>query len=150
MPTEQKACASISLPLAAYRPGPKYVAQLVETPPQFHDAPLRRRGMQAMVAYARIAGLVLLGIAVVGAAGWDWRFAPVSYHAGAGLFFLLVGFSRLGTATILQMVGGLGVLLALVNAVLLCEIHQVIENNCLGMTQFYVLTNQRLLFWSTC
>jgi hypothetical protein len=56
----------------------------------------------------------------------------------------------LGTATILQMVGGLGVLLALVNAVLLCEIHQVIESNCLGMTQFYVLTNQRLLFWSTC
>ena len=106
--------------------------------------------MQAMVAYARIAGLVLLGIAVVGAAGWDWGFAPVSYHAGAGLFFLLVRFSRLGTATILQLVGGLGELLALVNPVLLGEIHQVIENDCLGMTQFYVLTNQRLLFWSTC
>ena len=68
-----------------------------------------------MVAYARIAGFVLLGIAVVGAAGWDWGFASVSYHAGADLFFLLVGFSRLGTATVRQMVGGLGVLLALVN-----------------------------------
>jgi hypothetical protein len=71
--------------------------------------------MQGMVAYARIAGFVLLGIAVVGAAGWDWGFASVSCHAGADLFFLLVGFSRLGTATVRQMVGGLGVLLALVN-----------------------------------
>jgi len=28
-----------ALALAAYRPGPKYVAQLAEAPPQFHDAP---------------------------------------------------------------------------------------------------------------
>jgi hypothetical protein len=113
--TEEQASRRRALALVAYRSGPKYVAQLVEAPPQFHDAPLRRRGMQGMVAYARIAGVVLLGIAVVGAAGWDWGFAPVSYHAGAGRFFLLVGFSRLGTATVRQMVGGLGVLLALVN-----------------------------------
>jgi len=51
----------------------------------------------------------------LGSVGWSWGFVPVSYHGGVGLFFLLAGFSRLGTTTVRQMVGGLGVLLALVN-----------------------------------
>ncbi len=67
--------------------------------------------------YARVAGLVLLTLAVVGLSFWGWRMTASFFHAGVGLLFLYVGFARLDTTSVRQMVGGLGVLLVLVKAV---------------------------------
>jgi uncharacterized membrane protein len=71
--------------------------------------------MLGITAYVRIAGLVLLAIVAVGLGGWDWSAPSVFYHAVVGIFFLYVGFSRLGITTVRQIVGGLGVLLVLVS-----------------------------------
>jgi|SRR5829696_6930094 len=73
--------------------------------------------MPGITAYARIAGLALLVAAALGARDWGWGDASILYYAGAGLFFLLVGFSRLGSTSVREIVGGLGVLVALVNGV---------------------------------
>jgi hypothetical protein len=71
--------------------------------------------MLGIAAYVRIARLVLLAIAAVGLVSWDWSAASVFYHAGLGIFFLYVGFFRLGITSVRQMVGGLGVLMVLVS-----------------------------------
>jgi hypothetical protein len=73
--------------------------------------------MPGIASYARIAGVLLLATAAVGLVGWDWGAASASYHAGLGLFFLFVGFSRLEVTTLRQLVGGFGVLLVLVGGV---------------------------------
>jgi hypothetical protein len=61
-------------------------------------------------AYARIAGIALLVVAA-GLALFGEYPSAIYYHAGVGLFFLLVGFSRLEITYVRQMVGGFGVLL---------------------------------------
>ncbi len=67
--------------------------------------------------YARIAGAVLLALAVAGFSIWGWRLTANFYHAGVGLLFLYVGFWLRDHATIRQMVGGLGVLLVVVKTI---------------------------------
>jgi hypothetical protein len=61
-------------------------------------------------AYARIAGIALL-VAAAGLAHFGEYQSAIYYHAGVGLFFLLIGFSRLEITYVRQMVGGFGVLL---------------------------------------
>ncbi len=71
-----------------------------------------------ITAYARLAGIVLLIVAAAGLSLFGWDEASIYYHAGLGLFLLFAGFSsRLGTTAVRQLVGGLGVLLVLVNGV---------------------------------
>ncbi len=67
--------------------------------------------------YARVAGLVLLALAVIGLSFWGWRMTASFFHAGVGLLFFYVGFWLRDSTTIRQMVGGLGVLLVLVKAI---------------------------------
>jgi hypothetical protein len=67
--------------------------------------------MPEIAAYARIAGIVLPGVAAVGSTGWGWYAAWALYHMGWGILFLYVGFSRLEVATVRQIGGGMSVLL---------------------------------------
>lgn len=67
--------------------------------------------------YARIAGVVLLALAVAGFSFWGWRLTANFYHAGVGLLFIYVGFWLRDPTTIRQMVGGLGVLLVVVKTI---------------------------------
>ena len=67
--------------------------------------------MLRITAYARVAGIAFLVIAAAGLALLGWYQAEIYYHAAVGLFFLFVGFYRLGGTYVRQMVGGLGVLL---------------------------------------
>ncbi|MDP8946500.1 MAG: hypothetical protein M3N09_00135 [Actinomycetota bacterium] len=67
--------------------------------------------------YARLAGVVLLALAVVGFSSLGWRVTASFYHAGVGLLFLYVGFWLRDPTIVRQMVGGLGVLLVLVKAI---------------------------------
>jgi hypothetical protein len=67
--------------------------------------------MLGTTAYARLAGIAFLVVAAAGLALFGWDDASNHYLAGVGLFFLFVGSSRLGTTTVRQMVGSLGVLL---------------------------------------
>lgn len=71
--------------------------------------------MLGITAYARLAGVVLLVLAAAGLALFGWDDAAIYYHVGVGLFFLFFGSSRLGTTYVRQIIGGLGVLLVLVN-----------------------------------
>jgi hypothetical protein len=64
-----------------------------------------------ITAYARLAGIALLIIAGIGLALFNWYQSAIYYHAGVGLFFLFVGFSRLESTYVRQMVGGFGALL---------------------------------------
>lgn len=67
--------------------------------------------------YTRIAGIILLAVAAAGLAVFGWEAISVFYHAGVGLLFLYVGFSRLEAVTVRQMVGGLGVLMIVVKVI---------------------------------
>ncbi len=60
---------------------------------------------------------MLLVVAAAGLSLFGWDEASIYYHACLGLFFLFVGFSKLGSATVRQIVGGLGVLLVVVKGV---------------------------------
>jgi hypothetical protein len=91
--------------------GPKYVARTVDAPPFFPRYFHLKIGMLAISAYARIAGLLLLATGAVGLALFGWYQSAIFYHAGLGLFFLLVGLSRLEGTYIRQIVGGFGVFL---------------------------------------
>jgi hypothetical protein len=73
--------------------------------------------MIGIATYARIAGIVLLALAVANVVRFGWADASLFYHAGLGLLFFYVGFSRLEASTVRQMVGGLGGLLLVVTAV---------------------------------
>jgi hypothetical protein len=67
--------------------------------------------------YARVAAVVLW---VTGAVGFSkvWGFDPLSglYHVGVGMLFAYAGFLQRDTATVRQIVGGLGVLLLVIKA----------------------------------
>lgn len=67
--------------------------------------------------YARIVGVILLAVAAAGLVTFGWEGISIFYHAGVGLLFLYVGFSRLEAVTVRQMVGGLGVLLVVVKTI---------------------------------
>ncbi len=67
--------------------------------------------------YARIAGAVLLMLAVVGFSFWGWRVTASFFHAGVGLLLLYVGFWLPDPTTVRQMVGGMGVLLIVVKVI---------------------------------
>lgn len=67
--------------------------------------------------YAQIVGVILLAVAAAGFVIFRWEAISIFYHAGVGLLFLYVGFSRLEATTVRQMVGGLGVLLVVVKTV---------------------------------
>ena len=67
-----------------------------------------------MTPYARLAGIALLVVAAAGLALFGWYQSTIYYHAGVGLFFLFVGFYRLENTYVRQMVGGFGVLLAVI------------------------------------
>lgn len=67
--------------------------------------------------YARIAGVILLAVAAAGFVIFGWETISIFYHAGVGLLFLYVGFSRLEAVTVRQMVGGLGALMVVVKAI---------------------------------
>ena len=73
--------------------------------------------MPGIMAYARLVGMVLLVAAVAGLALFGWDAASIYFDASVGLLFLIGGSARLGPAVVRQMVGGLGVLLALVMGV---------------------------------
>jgi hypothetical protein len=73
--------------------------------------------MPGITAYARIAGVALLAVAAAIAVFFGWGAASIFYPAGLGLSFLYLGVSRLETAIVRQMIGGLGVLLVVVTAV---------------------------------
>jgi hypothetical protein len=73
--------------------------------------------MLGITAYARLAGIAFLVVAAAGLVLFGWDGASNYYLAGVGLFFLFVGSSRLGTAIVRQMIGGLGVLLVAVMSV---------------------------------
>ncbi len=72
----------------------------------------------ALHLYARVVALVLLAIGVIGFSGL-WGFGPLSslYHAGVGALFAYAGFFERDTATVRQIVGGLGVLLLVITTV---------------------------------
>jgi hypothetical protein len=102
-------------------------------------APLWGWVVLGITAYARLAGIVLLVVAAAGLSLFGWDEASIYYHAGVGLFFLLIGYSRLGATYIRQIVGGLGVLLVLVKGVTILVswllptryLHGPIEITCL-------------------
>jgi hypothetical protein len=50
-------------------------------------------------------------VVAAGLALFGWYQSAIYYHAGVGLFFLFVGFSRLESTYVRQIVGGFGVLL---------------------------------------
>lgn len=56
--------------------------------------------------YVRIARVILLAVAAAGLVIFGWEGISIFYHAGVGLLFLYVGFSRLEAVTVRQMVGG--------------------------------------------
>jgi hypothetical protein len=72
--------------------------------------------MIGIVTYARIAGVVLLALAM---ALFGWGAAATFYHAGVGLLFSYVGFSGLERATVRRMIGGLGAFMVVVTAVVI-------------------------------
>ena len=75
--------------------------------------------MPGITAYARIAGVALLAAAAAGAALFGWGAAASFYHASVGLLFLYVGVSGLDGATVRRMIGGLGVFVVVVTAVVI-------------------------------
>ena len=95
--------------------------------------------MLRITAYARLAGIVFLVVATAGLALFGWDDASSYYLAGVELFFLLIGFSRLGTTAVRQRVGGLGVLMVAVMGVAILVswlsptryLHGLIEIACL-------------------
>ena len=101
--------------------------------------------MLGILGYARLAGIALLVAAVAGLALFGWKDAAFYFHAGVGLFFLFVGFAKLGTTSVRQTVRSLGVLLVVVKGVAillswllptLYVLHGPIEFTCLiiGLT----------------
>ncbi len=73
--------------------------------------------MLGIVTYARIAGVVLLGVAVLGLLTLSWEAVSVFFHAAVGLLYLYVGFGLRDLASVRQMVGGLGVLLVVIKTI---------------------------------
>ncbi len=73
--------------------------------------------MPGITTYARIAGVVLLGVAVTGLLVFRWEAASIFYHAAVGLLFLYVGFWLRDTVSIRRMVGGLGALLVVAKTI---------------------------------
>jgi uncharacterized membrane protein YjjP (DUF1212 family) len=73
--------------------------------------------MPGIATYARIAGVVLLGVAAAGLLIPGWEAVAIVFHAGVALFYLYVGFSRQEAITVRQMVGGLGVLLVVAKTI---------------------------------
>ncbi len=70
--------------------------------------------------YARIAAAALLAVAVTGWAVLGWATGAVLYHAAVALLFAFAGFlSTTDGWTVRMMVGGLGVLLIAVKAVMI-------------------------------
>ena len=67
--------------------------------------------------YARIAGVVLLGVAVTALLVLGWEETSIFFHAGVGALYLYVGFWLSDTKSVRQMVGGLGVLLVVVKTI---------------------------------
>ncbi|HEV2092639.1 MAG TPA: hypothetical protein VGR18_05685 [Rubrobacter sp.] len=102
--------------------------------------------------YARIAAIVLLGIAVFGFSVWEWRVVSVFYHAGVSLLFLYVGFVLKDATIVRQMVGGLGVLLLVVKAITILTpltwgghaLHGPVEITCLAVGASSVLAARYL------
>src|SRR5215203_3000459 len=74
-------------------------------PPRFHHS-AGGPGVLGITAYARLARIALLLNAATGLALFGWYQSAIYYHAGVGLFFLFVGFSRLESTYVRQMVGG--------------------------------------------
>ena len=68
-------------------------------------------GTLGITAYARLVGIALLVLAAAGLALSGWNQAAIYYLASVGLFFLLVGSSRLEGTYVRRIVGGFGVLL---------------------------------------
>ena len=70
--------------------------------------------------YARIAAAALLAAAVTGGLVPSWRAGVVLFHAGLALLYIFVGFwPSLSAGIVRQMVGGLGVLLVVVKAIVI-------------------------------
>jgi hypothetical protein len=70
--------------------------------------------------YARIAAVALLAVALTGWLVPGWRAGAVLFHAGLALLYIFVGFwPSLSAGIVRQMVGGLGVLLVVVKAIVI-------------------------------
>ena len=73
--------------------------------------------MPGIAMYARIAGVVLLGVAAAGLLVPGWKGAAIVFHVGVGLLYVYVGFWLRDAVSVRQMVGGLGVLLVVVKTI---------------------------------
>ena len=80
-------------------------------------APLVDWMVPGITTYAQLAGIGLLFVAATGSAIFGWHIAAIYFHVGVGLLFLFVGYARLETTIVRQMVTGLGVLLVAVKGV---------------------------------
>ena len=70
--------------------------------------------------YARIVAVALFAAALTGWLVPRWRADEVVFHAGLALLYIFVGFwPSLSAGTVRQMVGGLGVLLVVVKAIMI-------------------------------
>jgi hypothetical protein len=91
-------------------------------------------------AYARIVGVLLLLASLVGGAGVIPTAFPADFfHAGVGAIFVYLGFLQRDVEVVRQVVGGLGILLLTVKAVVIflpllwgeSLLHGPIELTCL-------------------
>jgi hypothetical protein len=85
--------------------------------PRAFTAPFGGWVVPGITTYTQLAGIALLVVAAAGLALFGWEDAAIYYHAGVGLLFLFVGYARLETTIVRQMVRGLGVLLVAVKGV---------------------------------
>ncbi len=90
--------------------------------------------------YARIAAVALLAAVLTGWLVPGWWAGAVLFHAGLALLYIFVGFwPSLSAGIVRQMVGGLGVLLVVVKAIVILGplmwgshlMHGPIEITCL-------------------